>query len=182
MKKQKEHYIHICGKAGVGFAPWLFERLKERNIKPVLVDCGSKEGLKACASCRMTLDIPVTDAGAWWMGHEKAEAVIFFHEQEDVYMDLAQGLYLFFVNRQSLAWVNGLLKKLTGDRLCLFEPILLPQLQNGRRLYILALYKQQVEGEYYIPAALLDEGASPYEEELLELFCRTILPYLEHSC
>lgn len=177
MNDQKRRYVHICGKSGLNFALWLYQRLEERGMEPVLVDCSVRRELKEAA-------MKLTDAGAvvpaekWAVQHVRGGQVLFYHEQEDLYTDQTGGMYLLFAAQDHMSYAKLLLDKLTDGRLCLFEPILAPQLQQGRRTYLLILYNRHTVGEYYIPTAFLDAVPGPFEELFLQILSKNVLPYL----
>lgn len=178
MSDRKRRYIHICGKSGLGFAVWLYRRLSQQGIETALADCSTDSTLITYTAGLAGINGVAVPAEKWTIGHVLAENVIFYHEQEDLYTDLAEGIYLFFAQQRELPYIKALLEKLTDGTLCLFEPLLMPQLQKGRRTYLLILNKRNIEGEYFIPAELLDTVAGPYEELLEQILSKSMLPYL----
>lgn len=180
MGSQKGQYIHICGKSGMNFAVWLYLRLKERGMETVFADCTTNGTLNTYASCLNSMKGAVVPVRKWALGTMPAECVLFYHEQEDLYTDLEKGIYLLFTEQQSLSYTKILLEKLTGGALCLFEPVLIPQLQKGSRVHLLALYNGHAAGEYYIPAGLLDELSGPFEEQFLQILSKSVLSHLSY--
>lgn len=179
MNDRKAQYIHICGRRGLNFAVWLYLRLTGQGMKMFLVDCSINRTLITYASGLISIKGAAVPAEKWIIDAAK-EYVLFYHEQEDLYTDLAEGVYLFFAEQRNIPYIKTLLEKLTDGALRLFEPALIPQLQEGRRTYLLILYDKQATGEYYLPTTLLDQMPAPFEEQFLQILSKNVLPYLVH--
>ncbi len=149
MKHTRKKYIHICGKGGVEFALWLQKKLGGDD-KCALVDCSMSCSLLRYGWKRR-IKSKIYQAEKWVTCFCEYEKVIFYHEQEESFTDSYPGVYFFFITkRNDFGYVNTLLTKMTGGKLCLIDKILVPQLQCGLRIYVLSLNGDNVRGEHYI--------------------------------
>lgn len=157
-KKEKEKYIHVCGKSGMSFALWLQEMLGG-DEKCILVDCSADYMLVRYGWKHKPKTKIYTDE-KWVTSIEFFERVIFYHEQEDRFTDGYTGAYFFFTRREDIEYVNLTLTKLTSGRLRLIEKTLIPQLKGGEKIHVLCVYNKSMQGEFYVPSYLDKMGES----------------------
>ncbi len=152
---KREKYFHVCGRAGIGFAAWLYERLRTEGTC-ILVDCSRDEILTGYVK-RSRIECEIIQSDRLLMDVYSSEYVVFFHEREDAFIDRYPGVHFFFAEISDIGYVDSILTKLTNGKLCLFKRTLIQQIGGRGKLYILSLCKKKVTGEYFIYRFLLME-------------------------